>query len=53
MGIKRPVESDFEVDCHESFVAVTFKLTNSHYTFNLLADEQDVARPGPVSPKVV
>jgi hypothetical protein len=31
MAIRRPVESNFEVVCHEFDVQVTFKPTNSHY----------------------
>jgi hypothetical protein len=52
MGIRRPIESDFEVVCHASAVEVTFKPTRSHYTFNLLADEKGIARLDRLSPDV-
>ena len=38
MAIRRPVESDFEVVCHEFDVQVTFKPTNSHYGCDVLTD---------------
>jgi hypothetical protein len=50
MAIKRPLKSDFDVVCHESFVEVTFKPTKSYYVFNRLVDKKDIARHGPLSP---
>jgi hypothetical protein len=38
MAIRRPVESDFEVVCHEFDVQVTFQPTNSHYGCDVLTD---------------
>jgi hypothetical protein len=38
MAIRRPVESDFEVVCHEFDVQVTFKPANSHYGCDVLTD---------------
>jgi hypothetical protein len=38
MAIKRPVERDFQVVCHEFAIQVTFKPTDSHYSFARLAD---------------
>jgi hypothetical protein len=50
MPIKRPTESDFEVQRLEATVVVNFKPTRSEYTFYLLADPTDIARQGgPVS----
>jgi hypothetical protein len=51
--MKHPVKSDFETYVSEGGVIVTFKPTNSIYSFNRLADTDDVARLGPVSPSRV
>ena len=45
--MKHPVRSEFAVT--EVGVAVTFKPTNSIYSFYRLADTDDIARLGPVS----
>jgi hypothetical protein len=42
--IKHPVESDFELAVSEAGVSVTFKPTNSIYSFYRLAKGEDVAR---------
>ena len=36
--MKQPIESDFDVRNHDAGVDVTFKPTNSQYSFVLLAD---------------
>jgi hypothetical protein len=48
--MKHPVESDFDTSVTEAGVTVTFKPTNSIYSFYRLADTGDIARLGPVSP---
>ena len=48
--MKQPVESDFDTSVTEAGVTVTFKPTNSIYSFYRLADTDDIARLGPVSP---
>jgi len=48
--MKHPVESDFDTSVTEAGVTVTFKPTNSIYSFYRLADADDIARLGPVSP---
>jgi hypothetical protein len=48
--MKHPVESDFGTSVTEGGVIITFKPTNSIYSFNRLADTHDIARLGPVSP---
>ena len=48
--MKHPVESDFDTSVTEAGVTVTFKPTNSIYGFYRLADTDDIARLGPVSP---
>ena len=50
--MKEPVENDFIVTRVGAGVNVTFKPTNSHYSFNLLADPKDVVRFGPLSQDV-
>jgi hypothetical protein len=45
--MKHPVRSDAVT---EAGVTVTFKPTNSIYSFYRLADSEDIARLGPVSP---
>jgi hypothetical protein len=47
--MKHPVTSDFETNVTEAGVTVTFKPTNSIYSFYRLADSDDIARLGPVS----
>jgi len=48
--MKHPVRNDFDAAATEAGVTVTFKPTNSIYSFYRLADTGDVARLGPVSP---
>ena len=48
--MKHPVETDFDTSVTEAGVTVTFKPTNSIYSFYRLADTDDIARLGPVSP---
>lgn len=47
--MKHPVRGDFDTAVTEAGVNVTFKPTNSIYTFYRLARSDDVARLGPVS----
>jgi hypothetical protein len=47
--MKHPVRSDFDTAVTEAGVTVTFKPTNSIYSFYRLAESEDVARLGPVS----
>ena len=47
--MKHPVRSDFDTAVTEAGVSVTFKPTNSLYSFYRLAGSDDVARLGPVS----
>jgi hypothetical protein len=47
--MKHPVRNDFDTAVTEAGVTVTFKPTNSMYSFYRLADSDDVARLGPVS----
>ena len=47
--MKEPVETDFTVTRDGAGVSVTFKPTDSHYSFTLLADPNDIARFGPLS----
>ncbi len=51
--MKHPVERDFDTAATEAGVTVTFKPTNSIYSFYRLADTDDIARLGPVSPAFV
>ena len=48
--MKHPVESDFDTSVTEGSVIVTFKPTSSVYSFYRLADTDEIARIGPVSP---
>jgi hypothetical protein len=48
--MKHPVESDFDTSMTEAGVIVTFKPTNSVYSFYRLTDADDIARVGPISP---
>src|SRR6516225_4366127 len=48
--MKHPVRSDFDTAVTEAGVTVTFKSTKSIYSFYRLADSEDFARLGPVSP---
>ena len=47
--MKHPVKSDFDTAVTEAGVNVTFKPTNSIYSFYRLAESEDVARLGSVS----
>jgi len=47
--MKHPAKSDFEVVVTEAGVNVTFRPTNTIYSFYRLADTDDIARLGPVS----
>jgi 2-hydroxychromene-2-carboxylate isomerase len=47
--MKHPVRSDFDTAVTEAGVNVTFKPTNSTYSFYRLAESEDIARLGPVS----
>jgi hypothetical protein len=47
--MKHPVRDDFDTAVTEAGVAVTFKPTNSIYSFYRLADGDDIARLGPAS----
>ena len=47
--MKRPRESDFEIKVTGAGVEAIFKPTNSHYSYNRLIDEKDIARFGPIS----
>lgn len=49
--IKHPTEADFDAQVSTSGVVVTFKPTKSIYTFYRLADPDDIARHGPISPE--
>jgi hypothetical protein len=48
--MKHPVRSDFDSAVTEAGVSVTFKPTNSIYSFYRLAGSNDIARLGPVTP---
>ena len=48
--MKRPTESDFEINVTGAGVEVIFKPTKSHYSYNRLVDQKDIARFGPISP---
>ena len=48
--MKHPVESDFDTTVTDAGVSVTFKPTHSIYSFYRLADTDDIARLGAVSP---
>jgi hypothetical protein len=48
--MKHPVRNDFDTAVTEAGVTVTFKPTNSIYSFYRLADGNGVARLGSVSP---
>jgi hypothetical protein len=50
IAMKQPVENDFEVTGTGAGVEVIFKSTNSHYSYNRLVDDRDIARFGPISP---
>jgi len=41
--MKQPIESDFDVRNHDAGVDVTFKPTDSQYSFVLLADRRSLA----------
>ena len=46
--MKHPVKGDFNTAVSEAGVTVTFKPTNSVYSFYRLTDSDDIARIGPV-----
>jgi hypothetical protein len=46
--MKHPDRNDFDAAVTEAGVTVTFKPTNSIYSFYRLADTDDIARLGPV-----
>jgi hypothetical protein len=48
--MKSPTPSDFTVEAKEAYVSVIFKPTDTHYNFGRLADPEDIARYGPLSP---
>jgi|HubBroStandDraft_4_1064222.scaffolds.fasta_scaffold243512_1 hypothetical protein len=48
--MKHPLESDFNTSVTEAGVIVAFKPTNSIYSFYRLAETDDIARLGSVSP---
>jgi hypothetical protein len=48
--MKRPTESDFEINVMGAGVEAIFEPTRSHYSYNRLVDEKDIARFGPISP---
>jgi len=48
--MKHPVRSDFDSAVTEAGVTVTFRPTNSIYSFYRLAGSEDIARLSPVSP---
>jgi hypothetical protein len=43
------METDFDVQIREGGVDVTFRPTESHYSYGLLVDPDDIARLGPLS----
>jgi len=47
--MKHPVRSDFYIVVTEAGVNVTFKPTNSVYSFFRLAEANDIGRLGPIS----
>jgi hypothetical protein len=47
--MKHPVRGNFDTAVTEAGVNVTFKPTNSIYSFYRLAESEDIARLGPVS----
>jgi hypothetical protein len=47
--VKSPKQADFDVSVEESGVHVTFRPTDSHYSFYRLVDVEDIERHGPVS----
>jgi hypothetical protein len=51
--MKRPTETEFEINVAGGRVEVIFKPTKSHYSYNRLVDQKDIARFGPISPASV
>ena len=41
--MKQPIESDFDVRNHDASTDVTFRPTDSQYSFVLLADRQSLS----------
>ena len=49
--MQQPTKAEFHVRVREETgVDVLFKPTNSHYSFGLLADPDDIDKYGPLSP---
>jgi hypothetical protein len=48
--MKRPIESEFEINVVGAGVEAIFKPTQSHYSYNRLVNEKGIARFGPISP---
>ena len=48
-AMEHPTPSDFIVEVEEGHVSMTFKPTDSSYSFGRLADPEDIARHGPLS----
>ena len=46
--MKRPTESDFEINVTGGGVEVIFKPTKSHYSYNRLVDEKDIMAANPI-----
>ena len=42
--MKQPIETDFDVQNHDAGVDVTFRPTESQYSFVLLADRRSLSR---------
>jgi hypothetical protein len=47
--VKQPMEADFDVQVLEGHVAVTFRPTESHYSYGVLVDLKDIAQFGRLS----
>jgi hypothetical protein len=52
--MRHPTKAEFQVTVREEAgVDVLFNPTNSHYSFGLLADPDDLEKYGPLSPSSV
>jgi hypothetical protein len=51
--MRRPVESDFNVEVSEDTIAVSILRTRSVYTFRRFTTEREIAEFGPPSPDPV
>lgn len=51
--MKHPQKSDFDTETSDGGVIVTFQPTKSIFTFHRLADPDDIAKHGSVSPHTV